>query len=296
VASTQSKLFNLLLRLINKKQFLRRQLASGKSSIFDCPEPTSKVKRICHVQRRQLNGRNVFILTSKNKPKSNKHILYLHGGAYIQCFNRFQWNFLAELVESTGCTITAPDYPLAPTSTYSESFDMVSPLYLQVLETTRVSDFILMGDSSGGGFALALVQKMKIERIAQPGRIILLSPWLDLTLTNPEISSIEPRDPFLERQSLQQAGTLFAGNTDPTHFLLSPINGSLHGLGKISVLAGSNEILVADTRKLNKLAKTGGIILDYHEYEGMFHGWMFLHLPESQKAKQQIKRLIQDPA
>jgi len=52
-------------------------------------------------------------------------------------------------------------------------------------------DLIMMGDSAGGGFALALAQKLKNESIDQPAQIILLSPWLDITLTNPDIKEID---------------------------------------------------------------------------------------------------------
>jgi epsilon-lactone hydrolase len=293
VASTQSKLFHFLLRLIGKKTYLRRQLASGKASIFDCPEPTPIVKKICHVQTFQVNGRNVFTLTPKNKPKSTGHILYLHGGAYIQSFNRFHWAFLANLVQKTGCAITAPDYPLAPINTHKDTFAMVTDLYQQLITTINTKDLILMGDSSGGGFALAFAQKLRDDNQLQAGHIILLCPWLDITLTNPDINCLESGDPFLEKKSLQQAGRLYAGDTDPSHYLLSPVNGSLDSLGKISVFIGSKEILVADTRRLKSLAESTRIDVDYYEFEDMVHGWMFLDFPESRKARDHIIDLVQ---
>ena len=217
----------------------------------------------------------------------------MHGGAYVQTFNRFHWAFLADLVKKTGCTITAPDYPLAPASTYNESFEMVDSLYRQLVTTVNLTDFILMGDSSGGGLALALAQKMRMEDIIQPAQIILFSPWLDITLTNPAIEAIVPNDPFLRKESLQEAGRIYAGIASPDHYLLSPINGPLDGLGKISVFIGSNEILVADARKLRSRAREEEVDLNYYEYEGMVHAWMFLNLPESKKARQQIIDLLQ---
>ena len=292
MASTQSKLFNTVLRLINKKNFLRKQLAKGKFNSYTCPEPPARISQACLVHKFQINGRNVFTLKPKNKRSTGKHILYLHGGAYVQLFNKFHWDFLAELVKRANCTITAPDYPLAPAYTYKESFEMVTELYKQRLSTENRDDLIILGDSAGGGFALALAQKMKNENINQPGQIILLSPWLDITLTNPDIKDIDPNDPFLGKESLQQAGKLYAGSTNPDHYLLSPINGPLDGLGKISVFAGTNEILVADTRKLKSLAKSKGIHLNYYEYANMVHAWMFLNFPESKRAKQQIIDLI----
>jgi epsilon-lactone hydrolase len=295
VASTQSRLFHLFLRLIRKKRFLRIQLNSGRQSLFDCPEPTLTTKKRCHIQKSQVTGRNVFTLTPKNKPNTGKHILYLHGGAYIQCFNRFHWNFLAWLVDVTGCTVTTPDYPLAPHYTFKDSFEMGTALYEKLIEATVPGDFILMGDSSGGGFALALAQKMRNENMVQPNRIILLSPWLDITLANPEIDNIDSIDPFLERESLRRTGNLYAGGMDPSDYLLSPINGSLKGLGKIAVFVGSKDILVADARKLKALAEAAKISIDYYEYEGMIHAWMLLNFPESRKARQQIIDLIQLP-
>jgi acetyl esterase/lipase len=291
LASTQSKLYNIFLRLIHKKAFLGRQLAAGKFDIFSCPEPPTPISRSCNVSKFQINGRNVFVLKPREE-KPVKHILYLHGGAYVQRFVRFHWKFLAELVNKGSCSITAPDYPLAPEYTYKDAFEMALALYKQMLETTTAEEIIIMGDSAGGGFALALAQKIRDEHINQPGGILLLSPWLDMTLTNPAIQSIEAADPFLEKKSLQRAGKLYAGTTAPDHYLLSPINGSLQDLGTITVFAGTKEILVADTRKLTTLAKAKGISLNYFEYPDMVHAWMFLNFPEAKKAKEQIIDLI----
>lgn len=151
-----------------------------------------------------------------------------------------------------------------------------------------------MGDSAGGGLALALAQKLRNEKVSQPQQIILLSPWLDITMSNPGIKKIEPVDPFLKKESLQQAGALYAGNTSPDHYLLSPINGSLENLGRISVFIGSNEIFLADARKLRFKAGEKGIRINYFEYENMVHAWMFLNFPESKRARQQIIDLIQE--
>jgi acetyl esterase/lipase len=233
----------------------------------------------------------VFTLNPKNK-KPGKHILYLHGGAYVQRFVRFHWKFLADLVNAANCSITAPDYPLAPEFTYKDSFAMALEIYQRLVESSKSQDLIIMGDSSGGGFALALAQKIRNEGLNQPGLILLLSPWLDITLSNPEIVEIEPIDPFLEKGSLQRAGKMYAGTTKPDHFLLSPINGSLEGIGKVVVLVGTKEILVADTRKLKSIADKNRIQLDYYEYPDMVHAWMFLSFPESKKAKDQIIDLI----
>lgn len=278
--------------MIDKKNFLKKQFAAGKFGFFNCPEPPSLIRRTCHVRKFQVNNRNVFTLSPKNKKGSSRHILYLHGGAYVQNFVIFHWKFLAELVNKTGCSITAPDYPLAPEHTYKESFAMAEVVYRQLVSMIKPADLIFMGDSAGGGFVLALAQKIRDEHDLPPGQIILLSPWLDITLTNPNIKDIDGIDPFLGIEALQKVGELYSGDVSPDHHLLSPINGSFEGLGKISVFIGTKDILVADARKLKSIAESMGIEINYYEYADMVHVWMLLNFPESKKAKQQIIDLV----
>ena len=149
-----------------------------------------------------------------------------------------------------------------------------------------------MGDSAGGGFALALAQKMLTEGVVQPSQIILLSPWLDISLSNPLIEQLDMLDPFLGIEGLKLAAQAYAGDTSLNHYQLSPIHGPLDGLGQISLFIGTKEILLADTRKLKDLMHRKNIPLNYFEYEDMVHVWMFLNLPESKKARQQIIDLL----
>ena len=267
------------------------QFAFGKFDFNNSRQPPKAIEKICNIATRNINGRKAFILSPK-EVKSERHILYLHGGAYVQNFVNQHWKFLSLLVRSTGCTITAPDYPLAPKHTYIDSFGMVIQLYRQIIDDAGAGNVIVMGDSAGGGFALALCQNLLIEKIAQPKRIVLLSPWLDVTLKNPEIAAIDRQDPFLGISGLRKAALAYAGNTDLNSFMLSPINGPLAGLGEISLFIGTKDILVADARKLLVLAKENGVAIDYHEYEDMVHVWMLLYFRESRKAQDEIKHLI----
>lgn len=293
MASIESKLFYLLLRLINKKKFLDMQFAFGKFDFNNSRLPPKRTEKVCNISTYTVNGRNVFVLSPKGK-KATQHILYLHGGAYVQNFVKQHWEFLSNLVASTDSVVTAPDYPLAPKHTFIDAFPMVISVYREMVDNVGSENIVVMGDSAGGGFALALCQRLKEENLPQPRRIILLSPWLDLTLTNPEIGSIDSHDPFLGISGLRKAAVAYSGGYDLNNYRLSPINGSLDGLAPISIFIGSNDILVADARKLRMMAKQRGIEIDYHEYSDMVHVWMLLYFPESRHAQEKIKQLIVD--
>lgn len=291
--SLQYRLFNILLKLVNKKTHLKNQFKKNNFELFSLPTPPSKVRLSCNVQEYRIQNHNVFVLKPKKVTENaQKHILYLHGGAYVKSFTWPHWEFLTYLVKSGNCTITAPDYPLAPKNTYKQTFVMVTEIYLELVKNIDPANVILMGDSSGGGLALALAQLIKNKNWPQPAQIILLSPWLDLKLDNPEIINIDRSDPFLGIEGLKMAGKAYAGEKALDHYLVSPIYGPLHGLGKISIFIGSNEILVADARKLKALAEAKDIEVNYREYPGMFHAWMLLNLPESRKTRKEIVDLI----
>ncbi len=106
-----------------------------------------------------------------------------------------------------------------------------------------------MGDSAGGGLALALAQKLKKDGMTQPQQIILLSPWLDVTMTNPEFKDREAGDPMLDIEGSQMAGKAYAGRLNTKNYLVSPMYGDLTGLAKISLFTSGKDMLIADVRK-----------------------------------------------
>lgn len=239
-----------------------------------------------------VNGRNVYQISPKGK-KSGKFVVFLHGGGYINNIFRQHWTFTATVIRVTNCTFIIPDYPLAPAATYTEAFAMLDAIYKNLLTHTRAEDIILMGDSAGGGLALALAEKQKIDGTPQAAQLILIAPWLDVTMTNPEIQEVQKKDVSLQADNLVLAGKAWAGNSDPKNFLVSPVYGTLEGLPKISIFIGTHDILFPDCKKLKVLLEQQGIAMNYFEYPKMFHDWVMLgSLDESKKAISQICSLI----
>lgn len=297
--SLQSRLFKVALRVVRRKGHLKRLAdrleaghAKGESrrkneGFLVSDEPPPKMRERYGLEQREVRGRNVFILSPKTRP-SEHHVLYLHGGAYISNFAVPHWRFMGRLVDGLGCSITAPDYPLAPESTYKDAFAMVLPIYSDLVRRVGPANVTLMGDSSGGGMSLALAQRLREEGLPQPANLVLISPWLDVTLGNAMVQEADKKDPFIGVAGARKAGRMYAGGDDPNSYLLSPINGSLEGLGKITVFIGTHDVLLPDCRRLKARAEARGILLDYREYEDMVHVWPLFTLPESNRALAQI--------
>ena len=156
--------------------------------------PPEEIKGRIEIAEETYGRRKVFSLTPKEGETESTVIFYLHGGSYVAEASKEHWYFLADLVEDTKATIIMPDYPLTPKYNYKDVFAMIEPLYEEIIEQENTENFIVMGDSAGGGMALALCEKLGEEGKQKPDKLILISPWLDVRLENEAIDAVEEKD------------------------------------------------------------------------------------------------------
>src|SRR6185369_6170015 len=171
-------------------------------------------------------------------------------------------------------------------------FALMLPLYEELAAVAGSANVTFMGDSSGGGISLALAQVLREKGLAQPGHVVLLSPWLDATLSNPEIAAIDKIDPFLGVDGMKYGGAVYARDVDPKSYVVSPVYGSLKDLAPISLFIGTRDIFFPDCRKLRDQAQAEGVRIDYREYDGMVHDWMLGPMPEAKHAVAEIVELL----
>ncbi len=214
----------------------------------------TKVEKTCNIETKQYKGRNIFIITT-NEKQTNKKILYFHGGSYMAEATSNHWKFVEQLAKDTGATIILPDYPLTPKYTYKDVFNMVEPLYKEIIEQIGSENLIIMGDSAGGGLSLALEELLGEQDIPMPTKTILISPWLDVRLNNPEIGNIEKSDTILNKESLRLAGIAYASSEGMENYLVNPIDGDLSKLQNVTILIGTHDILNPDVKLLQQRAQ-----------------------------------------
>lgn len=241
----------------------------------------------CNIEQKMYMNRKVFILTPENVEKTDMVILYFHGGSYMAEIAQEHWSFLEKIINNTGATVIIPDYPLSPKHDYRDVFNLVDPLYKEIVSRIDTNNFIVMGDSAGGGLALALEEKITSENSEYklPVKTILISPWLDVRLGNPEIDEAQKNDKQLNKDTLKLAGIAYAGNDDINSYLVNPVDGDLSKLQNITIFTGTYDILNPDVHVLEERAKTQGIRIDVREYEGASHIWI---LKDSKEEKELI--------
>ncbi|WP_317566677.1 alpha/beta hydrolase [Rhodococcoides yunnanense] len=252
------------------------------------PKTTSVVPRVLRrthaVNTARIGGFTSYRLQPRTGAPTHA-VLYLHGGAYSGEIAPQHWDLVSAMV-SAGLRVDVPIYGLTPQFTYRDAYEFIVTLYTRL--RAEADSVAVMGDSSGGALALGLVQHILDHGGRPPERLVLISPWLDLTLTNPDIADMESRDPWLTRAGLIEAGRAWAGGDDPTVSALSPINGTLAGLPATEVYIGTHDIFHPDTLELRDRAARAGSDVQVIECAGAVHVYPLVPAPEGRKARAAI--------
>lgn len=286
-----TQLVKIAAKILLPKNSIKRKLNRKNFTSKASPIPAKMFSEFV-IDTFTIHNRMVYSITPKEK-FSGTYVLFLHGGGYINNIFRQHWNFISEIIRRTHCTFIVPDYPLAPVSEYHDAFLMLDAVYKILLSETDAEKIILLGDSAGGGLALSFAQNNRNEGRPQPSQLILVAPWLDITMSNPEIINVQDKDVSLTADNLIAAGKTWAGDSDPGNYMTSPVNGTFDGLPGISILIGTHDILYPDCIKLKGMMDDKGISLNFFEYPEMFHDWvMLVSLKESKIAIAQICSLI----
>lgn len=235
----------------------------------------------------RVGGMQVFHMEPQDASKPI--VLYIHGGAYIRNFSPLHWAAMAEWAETTGCGIVAPNYPLLYCYTARDAHPLMLQLYQQLVKQYSAGRIIVMGDSAGGGFSLALAQEMRSDSIEQPKHLVLISPWVDVLGGD---DTIQEHDTFLNAEVLRKLGTDWAGEIDPHDPMISPLNGDMVGLPPTDLFTGTWEIFYTDVVNTFDKMKAAGVDAQLHVAEKMGHVYPLWPCPEGKKARKEIAEII----
>lgn len=239
-----------------------------------------------NLEKETVDGMPVYYL-HKNQ-KREILILYIHGGAYVDEFLTFHWRFMDSLAQKLGAVIAAPDYGLAPFHTYDEAYEKIRILYQKMRMKYQDKKIIFMGDSAGGGLALGIIQELVRAREAAPEGMVLISPWADASMDNPEICRFEKEDPMLKTPRLLACVSYWAKGLDLHDPKISPLYGDMEQLPPTLILTGTRETFYFDACKLRKKMKDSGVRVMFRSGKEMNHVYPLYPIPEAKIAMEDI--------
>ncbi|HEY1058558.1 MAG TPA: alpha/beta hydrolase [Limnobacter sp.] len=250
----------------------------------------------CTVEHQQLGGVSVAVVTPKNVP-STKTIVHMHGGAFFAGSLRTHMAMASEMAVRCEARVVLVDYRLAPEHAYPAATDDGLAVYDALMDQyTNPADLYLAGDSAGGGMVLHMVQVLRDRGEDLPAGLILISPFVDLTLSSHSIQTRRNDDPMLSEAPLRRGGDAYRGEIDAADPRVSPVFGDLTGLPKMLIQCGTDEILLDDTLLLESRAKAAGVSVHCTVYPRMWHNFQMFNalIGSADKALYEIAEFVRD--
>lgn len=268
---------------------------------FD-PVQAIKAKRKQNAQRYKLprsvslvirpKRRVIAATTCYSMGKGSKCILYFHGGSYVDPPLIFHWRFLQVLTRQANVCAVLPLYGRAPQHKCHRTVLHMARVYKEVCHRFGVENVILMGDSAGGGLALALTEYLSNKGVALPQKTILLSPWLDVDMTGDYAN--ESQDATLSVQELKVYGASYRRDLPVGYYLCSPLFGLTKRMPPLYVFVGEAELFLSDCKQLKRRADELGIFCQLNTYPEMPHVFVEYPMPDAKQAKEEIVRLVKE--
>jgi epsilon-lactone hydrolase len=219
-------------------------------------------------------------------------LMLVHGGGYNAGSPRTHRKFAATLAKASRHRVLVPDYRLAPESPYPAGLEDVIAVYAAIIEEgADPGSIAFVGDSAGGGLALAAVVQLRDLGAPLPRALVLLSPWLDLTLSGESLdrNAIHPNPSEAE---LRRAAAWYAGAANAAEPLISPLFADLGGLPPVLAQAGGHDVLLDDAVRVVEQVRAAGGKATLSVAPGLWHGFQMADCLEARAAVEEAVAFV----
>ena len=263
------------------------------SNLQDQTIPDGVTMSIPYTSRHE-HGMQVYYFNEDCLKTNDTLLIYIPGGGYLNAPLKYHWKIINKLSSETSCAVVMPIYLKVPNYTCEESYEAMIDFYKDIATREGVNKIVIAGDSSGGGMSLVLSQivRDKFPKLLQPEELILIAPWMDVSMENEHICEYEPVDPMLELFGTKEIGKMWAGERDVHDPLVSPIYGTFEKLGNMTIFIGTRDMLCPDVLKFSEMLNDQNIEHTLVVKEGLDHPYPLFPIPEAAEAQQMMIDII----
>lgn len=261
-------------------------------------EPEWKVPDGYNMTHFDMENFSMKLLTKTENPRLDKVILQLHGGGYVAKIKNSYYNMATYYSEAgDGLSVLSPDYRVAPEDPYPAALEDALDSYQWLLDRGwKGEQIIVVGDSAGGGLAMALTMYLRDHNMPLPCGIVAMSPWTDVTASGESNTLNYELDPlFGNSKETMIYENDYAGDHDKKDPYISPIYGNFRQFPPMLIQVGSTEMLLSDSITAASMADTVGVDVRLSIYDDMFHVFQMAgkRFPEAKKAWEEVEQFLQ---
>lgn len=236
---------------------------------------------------------------------SKRVMLYIHGGSFVGGSRRSWRGFCSMLANKTFSRVVVPEFRLAPAHAFPLAIEDIQNTFRALfteeqiarsLDSGSVNDLpeiIIAADSSGASIAMALLLNLRERFRKSISKVILFSPWLNLSESSYLKSGKKLSDEVMTSDCLKMSGDVYTYSSNLSNYLVSPINSSkelLSGLPPFFIQMGEKEILLEDVKSFCSLLEECNVPCTLDVWPNMIHLFQMADefFPEAHEALNRI--------
>jgi acetyl esterase/lipase len=244
------------------------------------------------VEPDSLDGLDAKWIYTPENADSDRIVLHVHGGAFVSTVVDHYLVYGEFLSRKIGAKVVCFQWTWADEAPYPRAMeDTVRAFRALVARGIAPERIAFVGDSCGGGLALAALCALREAGGPLPACMVGLTPWLDAEQTGDAALNPRGRDPFVEAEWIRARFRDYAGPTgdlkDPG---ISPFHASLADLPPMYLSVGEIDTTSDDSTRLAERARRDGTSVIVDVAADMVHGYIGLcdAFPEATQAMERI--------
>lgn len=250
---------------------------SWLAATMNAGAPLFKVRQDARVEYLEL-GTCMCAMVRPANAHTDQVLLHMHGGAFFAGSLETHLPLASELAVRCNARVFLVDYRLAPQHPYPAALEDGLAAYQALLDLdVDPAQITWVGDSAGGAHILAMAVFARNEGMPLPGGMVMISPFVDMTLTAESILGKAKVDPMLSVVPLQRGVQAYCGEVLASDPSVSPVFADLDGLPPMLIQCGSDEILLDDSLLLERRAREAGVQVECTVYPGMWHNFQMFN-------------------
>ena len=224
------------------------------------------------VATHSLGGIEGLWFAPEHSSDEQRCILYIHGGGYGAGSPHTHQTLTALIAKNAGIPAWSIDYRLSTEAPFPAAIEDCLAAYMGLVDSGYdARQIAVVGDSAGGGAAVALGLMLADRGLPQPSCMVLFSPWADLTLSGPSHQKCIDRDPSISRGLLDLCRNAYVQPDEQESRYASPGLADLTGLPPLLIQVGSEELLLSDSVMLAANAGTARVEVNLQIWPQMGH-------------------------
>jgi len=230
------------------------------------------------VERCELGGVAAAWVATPEAAGSERALFFVHGGAFVSTGIPHYIPYAEKLSRIVCARVLIFEYRWAPEHPFPAALDDSVAVYRAALDQGLAPARVgFVGDSCGGGIALAALCRLRDLGVPLPACLVGLTPWFDAEQRGD--AAVRPRgvDPYVEAEWIRARFRDYAGpDGDLENPLISPIRADLAGLPPFWLGVGQVDTTSDDSTRLAARAARDGVAVTLDVVPEMIHGFQGL--------------------